>query len=408
MISSSYSGISINDPDELIDSIKKVHTKVPLTGKKTNELLALKDKQLQYLIAAIRNTPQIPENWSEDEWKEWLATLIPHRILSLLALHISTWEEKFRPPDFIYSRLIKEFHQAAIKSVLIDHQLLNLSSIFEKEKIEVIIVKGVALARSIYPDTATRISCDIDLFVQPENIKNLENILENLGYRCPEHTFDISPDIFQEEVFFTPKNMANIDIHWSIDRNFSLFDQDWLDKAFISKQLIQYNNFNFFTFNPINHLEYLAFHHIFQHDSMTFDWIMDIAYLFPKLTIEDWKIITKKSAMDNVRISLELALIIASLWSGVSLPENYNNFSNWPVPSQKEQKIMTFAKNHSIYLMSFIHIIHALKNRNDKISHIYYYIFPPKGLLYKYRKSDSILDIPCAYIRRWISFIKYF
>ena len=68
MITSEYTAIDISDSDDLINALRKLHTKVPLAGISPNDLLSLPDDLIRYLITCIRNTPVIPEEYSVKEW----------------------------------------------------------------------------------------------------------------------------------------------------------------------------------------------------------------------------------------------------------------------------------------------------------------------------------------------------
>ncbi len=407
VITSEYTAVEINESDDLIDALRKLHTKVPLTGNTQNDLFSLPDDLIRYLIAGIRNTPIIPKEFSTLDWNTWISLLKPHRILPLLAYHINLWPGECRPPPEIYDELVDEFHSALVQTMLTDRQLQFIMNGLAEVEIPTILLKGQSLARTIYPDPALRKSSDIDLLVLPEYMKQLEAVFETLGYSTPAHSFDISRFFYQEQIFFSPKKGLPVEGHWAIDCNFDIFQREWLLYAFRDRITIIEPNFRFDTLSYSHHLVYLAFHHIFQHDAITLSWIMDIAYLMKGLSEEEWAEICEDSVDNNIRISMEYALLAASLWSGYPLPEKYEDFTKWPGPSLKEQEIRRYAKSQGIHLTYFIHMMRALSNRKEKIRYLYRFIIPPTGLLMEFRRSDSIFDLLCAHIRRWRSFSRH-
>lgn len=407
MITSEYTTVDINESEDLIVALRKLHTKVPLTGNTPNDLLSIPDAMLWYLIAGIRNTPVIPEEFSIQEWNNWISLLKPHRIIPLLAYHINSWPDECRPPLEIYNQFVEEFHSALVRTMLTDRQLQSMLNALAEVEIPIILLKGQSLARSIYPDPALRQSSDIDLLVLPEHMKQLEAILENLGYSTPAYTFDISPFFYQEQIFISPKKGLPVEGHWALDCNFDIFQREWLLHAFRDRISIQEPNFRFDTLSFSNHLVYLAFHHIFQHDAISLSWIMDIAYLMKYLSLQEYQKICSDSVKNNIRVPMEYALIAGSLWSGCPIHPGYSDFSQWPHPSIKEQKIRRYAKSHGIYLLYFVHIMVALSDRREKIRYLYWFILPPTGLLMEYRRSESFFDIPCAHVRRWASFTRH-
>jgi hypothetical protein len=71
-----------------------------------------------------------------------------------------------------------------------ERQLREILDTFGRENISSLVLKGPALAWTVYPDPATRPFADIDLLVRPDQYMKARNILNQLGYRSQLDRFE--------------------------------------------------------------------------------------------------------------------------------------------------------------------------------------------------------------------------
>ncbi|MCX6688455.1 MAG: nucleotidyltransferase family protein, partial [Methanoregula sp.] len=219
-------------PRSLPERLREFHEHLPLSGDPPNALLSLSDDLLCYLIAAIRNTPCSPPDLSPDDWQNLLTLLRPYMIFPLITSHLRNWPEECQPPQKIMDYLNRVFLYAVARNLLAGRQIQAVTDALKGAGIPVILLKGHALARTVYPDPALRQSSDIDLLVQPHNIPASEEVLEKLGYVCPAKIFHISQYEHHHETFSPPGKGLPIELHWVTDNAFDLFPDGWLDDAF--------------------------------------------------------------------------------------------------------------------------------------------------------------------------------
>ena len=389
------------------DVLRNFHKELPLAGDPPNALLTLPDDLLSYLIAAIRNTPRSTPDLSLDAWHNLLALLQPHGIFPLIAFHVRTWPEECRPPQEIMEDLDQLFVMGAVRNLRAGRQIQVVTDALKDATIPVILMKGPALARTVYPDPALRQSNDIDLLVQPHNLPAAEEILEKLGYGCPAKTHDISYEL-HHDVFTLPGKGLPIELHWVTDRAFDMVPEGWLDDAFSRRISIRSGDLSCDTFSHPDHLLYLAFHNVFLHGSMRLDWLYDTSLLMKQLTTADaWKELGRQSVEHHVRIPMELALSAATLWTGYELPEGAGDFSTWPAPCKREERLMKYSYTPRRSLFSEVYLLlQARPGIREKLRCGYRLVIPPPQLLTSYRKSSSRADIPLAHFRRWSRFLK--
>jgi len=261
------------------DAVREFHEDLPLDGDPCNALLSLPDDLLEYVIALMKNAPRHPPVMSLTEWSALPGLLRPHWIIPLLAWNLRSWPEEFRPPREIVSDFEQGFLQGAAGNLLDGRQIRVILTALQEGGIPALLIKGHALARTVYPDPAVRQSSDIDILVRPEDIPAGAAILEKLGYSCPVQSFDLHREGYHSQNFYPPGPGSAVDLQWSLSMQFGRFLEEDLDAAFKRKISITSGDLTFDTLSPRDHLLYQVFHTVFQHHSLRLSWIADVALL---------------------------------------------------------------------------------------------------------------------------------
>jgi len=92
-----------------------------------------------------------------------------------------------------------------------------------RQGIAVIVLKGAALAETVYPHPAVRPMGDIDLLVRPEAVQAMDDALTALGYDFVDHG---RPKVFWRtqhyHLTFQPPSASPlvlpIEVHWALGR----------------------------------------------------------------------------------------------------------------------------------------------------------------------------------------------
>lgn len=404
IIPSVFNPIGSLDSESIITNIKKIHEKVPLEGKNPNELLTLPNDLLLYLIFGMRDTPIKAPSYPIDIWTHFLDLIRPHNIL-IFGYNISVWPEECQPPSIIMRELIDEIHNATANSMLMDLQLNKVFKALTDGEIPVILYKGQSLARSMYPDPAVRISQDVDLLIEPKNMSKAIIFMKRLGYLIPKKSLPGALHYDADQQFYPPKKwMHHIEIHWSADHNYKFFYEGWLDNAFKHSLNVKTKNVSIITLNNIDHLSSLIFHHFIRHDSIRLDWIMDLSYLFKSLNNDEWDKMVDLSIMNNIRIPLEMGVILSSLYFEFTVPRKYSNYSEWPEPSLKEIKIWDQLLFFPAFLREPIFILKATNSICCKFYCIYRIIFSSIVFLFMIYREDYYKDNLFINIRNFFRF----
>ncbi|MGB9176211.1 MAG: nucleotidyltransferase family protein [Methanoregula sp.] len=389
-------------------TLRLFHQSHPLAGEVPNAILSIPDDLLIYLTGVLRDIPSPPPRVSSNDWNNLLSLLRSHWIIPLVAATVAAWPEEYRPPPAVLSDLRQARLSGKARTILTGRQCSTIISALQEAGIPVLLIKGPALARTLYSDPSLRQSSDIDLLVKPRDFERCEEVMADLGYTTTARTFRISRHAFHHQAFLPHGPGVLTEIHWNPDFGFNFFAASWVDAAFDHKIAVSAQDLSFETMSPVDHLLYLVFHNMIQHNHVRLDWIGDIARLSRQLHApEDWETLLSQSVQCHLRIPLELALQEAGLWMGSALPHPYSDPATWPEPSPRERRLWKYAITQETSRRSLMHLhLEGLPGIREKVDYCYRLIIPPAHLMTKYRSNRSSLDIPAAHVRRWISIVK--
>lgn len=86
------------------------------------------------------------------------------------------------PPD-VMNRLQQLYLGSTGRSTIIRHELEEVLTALRDAKLDVIVLKGAALAGTVYRDPALRPMCNVDLLVRKEDIEKACRVLLGIGCR---------------------------------------------------------------------------------------------------------------------------------------------------------------------------------------------------------------------------------
>lgn len=165
------------------------------------------------------------------EWEEIVATAWQHGVASLLFHNLQSLGGSVAPGAVHLLR--KAYVRAAFRNQSHFEAIAALLDRFSSAVIDVVLLKGAALAGQIYRDSGLRPFADIDLLVREEHIDQAKTILLHAGYA-------IAPELLSER--FNRKYHINIplvrrgekpihiELHWRLNDPFggAGFDYDAL------------------------------------------------------------------------------------------------------------------------------------------------------------------------------------
>ncbi len=375
--------------------MESIHPSMKLCGTTDTTLLDVPEQLLTYVRSVLQDESPLAPEASVDEWSSLLNFLRANWMIPFVYRRIGSLPQECRPPETITDEMRQDFLFSVVRSLHMERQLQEIIEALQEEGVRVLVLRGPALAFSLYEDAAMRPSCDLDLLVLPEQVVQARGILEDLGYRCLAKRFETARDFFREECFIHHENPGNkfpVDLHWVHWELHPFFkgseEVDILD-LFQRGWKVETPTLAFETLDPVDYLIHSAIHLIMIHkNEMRLSWIYDTALLAQHLQVpDDWETLQERSVAWRARLPLEHCLKMAQVWAGLELPDGFDDFSTWPRPTEDEAAVWEDTMRHH-----WVTILLRL-------------LFPhPDIVRFCYPTSSNWL-LPLAYVRRWLRWI---
>jgi hypothetical protein len=348
---------------------------------------------------------------SIEQWIRLTDILNHNRIIPFLYSRIGVLPENLRPPKYITNIMREYFLASRVRNIKMDKQLERLLLVFKQEQVKVLVMKGPAIAWSVYPDPAMRPYDDIDLLVLPSQFVKAREVMEILGYRCEAKIFEIFKDVqFEEHFHYRGRSIKEllVEIHWDLHRFYGAKQNIALDDLFHNAITVNTPVFSFEIFNPIDALMHMVSHTGFSHTKdIRLSWICDIAQISSRLEIpEDWLLLQRRSVEWGIRLLLEKFLKMAEAWNGIKIPDKFADFSCWPKPSKIELVLWPhITKRHESALSMLKLRIPGNLGFFERMHLLFCLILPKPDHVrvdfpYRYK-----WQIPWSYIQYWLKWL---
>jgi len=166
-------------------------------------------------------------------------------------------------------------------NIIAYHEAERIISSFNRDKIPVIVLKGLALADFIYPHIGMRKMTDIDILIKNKDLSCVCERLENLGFKLqPGHSSFLF--LKQESV------PIYVDLHTGIPY---LKEQDIWDTT----RTVQINEIEVKTLSLEQSIIYFCYHLAVSHASVENRWFEDIHRFIEKYGVQiHWQYIVEK------------------------------------------------------------------------------------------------------------------
>jgi hypothetical protein len=288
-----------------------------------------KEEEL-FLRMVLSSNDVFPKLWQE--WKERVALdsldkatskLIPFLYLRLKELNLANDETK---------RIEGVYRFTWHKNLLVIDAARKVISLFNRENIPVILLKGVPLLAKVYENTGARSIGDADILVDPACFKKAVDIMKaNSWQYIYDSPFAISKlsgplaDKYIEEItFFNDRNIL-IDIHRSL---FSYLFKENREHPMsydeISKYSIECDVKGTKCRMPCNEdmIIHIVVHGSRQVYQRTLRWVLDVVSIIRTMTI-DWEFLLERIKKFDVAVELGVAFSYILKNYSIPVPESF-------------------------------------------------------------------------------------
>lgn len=344
------------------------------------------------LLYCCRTENGDPLKLRDIDWNIFLKKAQIEGISPLVFSRLPELNKHFDIPEYVAGELKKDYYLSATKNALIFEELKRVLALFNQKGIQVIVMKGAALAETVYGNPALRSMSDVDLLVKKENIHQVDKLLKKLGYSPADRSVD---DIDFTSTYLTTldyrnpsKNSPSFHIHWhfvnSTIPNESYIGYIKMDDIWQAAVRTNIANIETWVMSPYHLIIHLSEHALrVTHSLSKLSYFCDIDrtinYYGKSL---DWDILVRDTIRFNLNKMVYTTLYFSAYFIKANVPEDVLLKLKPERLSIPEKIFMRkTAENKRIPGMSYLIHLSMNKGLAKKLKFVGRTLFPPKDIL---------------------------
>jgi hypothetical protein len=267
-----------------------------------------REELLQAMCAVVTGGECACDSLPVADWRRLVELAEGHGMAPLLfwSLALDGWPAN--APEDARRRLERSFYTSTAANIVLLDELKRILKALNAQGIPVIVLKGAALAPTVYPDPALRPMRDLDLLVRPKDLDAALAALKRLGYR------GLMRNYFRYHVFMQGGTGGEtaVELHWSLIDYAGRQEAGTVERLWGGAEILRLEGgAEALALNPAAHLAYLCDHLWKQHGGgLRLLWCFDIHLLASSGRV-DWEAVIAAArascSQTAVRESLGLA-----------------------------------------------------------------------------------------------------
>ena len=360
------------------------------------------DKLHHALIQALNDQNDLPwRSFNASEWGAFVKLAQSEGVSGLIHTASRTGGWGAEMPEGVRNDLAKAYYRTAASNQILFHELDRILLALGEANVPVIVLKGAALAPTLYDDIAHRPMNDLDLLVQPDDLFTSVRALRDIDYQQQKITYHVV-------MAGGADHHTNLELHWcSLPTKSGATSADawfWEQTRPFKPRELPYHP-HAYSLSPTANLLYLAAHLSLAHgtDTPRMIWCYDIDLLVrEKGPVIDWDLLVERTAVYGWGWALYASLAAAQerfatpIPAGV--PEALSNRQPGDFSSQEDQEMDVQTQFARAYTR------HALRSLGwwGRLRVVLGMLFPSKNYMkQKYQPQPGWLW-PINYLYRWV------
>lgn len=296
-------------------------------------------------------------------------------------------------PKHIWEEMESYYYLVAVRNTLLYQKLADILASFNKAGIEVMLLKGAALAANVYGNVALRPMADVDLLVKKENLSCVDATLKNIGYSSIDRSVEeIKPRLVSYLTTFDYQNSAqdspSLHIHYhfvnSTIPTHSYIDKIKIEKIWQEAGQVEILGVKTLVMAPHQLLIHLAEHSLrVTHSFSRLSYFCDIneAINFYRKRL-DWNRLVNQSFEFNLNRMVYFSLYFTAKFLNTAIPEEIL-YALKPPRFGWEEKIFVWLVARDKRFPGLSYLLHLAMNKGllEKGRFILRTLFPPRQIL---------------------------
>jgi hypothetical protein len=261
------------------------------------------------------------DGFTSRDWRNWQKGVETEGVASLIWSEFQQGGWPSAVPDGVRSFLRNAYYNSTAHNTLLYRELDRLLTAFSGTGIPVVVLKGAALAVTIYPEIGLRPMGDLDLLVPEAQIDDAVRVVSQLGYDLEGTLQGLNPSLVRRmgtEVNFQGGRRIPVlvELHWSLiggqeSRYQPVMEWFWERIETFKPGNELPGSGEVLCLSPTANLPYLASHLVLKHGGLRerLLWYYDIYQLLDRWGDRlDWDILLDAAVLFNWESALSEAL----------------------------------------------------------------------------------------------------
>ncbi|MBW7884286.1 MAG: nucleotidyltransferase family protein [Caldilineaceae bacterium] len=369
-----------------------------------DESLSPSELLLAQIIRSVLFAGAVPVPAFQDiDARELVIQAHTHRVAPLLYVALKQLQLFDQLPNAAGHVLQRSFMQNMRRNGWKYGELYKVLDQLEASATPVVLLKGAAVAATIYPNQHYRAIGDLDFLIHKQDLPRVAEILTGMGYSAQrEVAAGFRQENLGEEIFIRQDPMpCSMEPHWhlfSLPYYTRLVPIDWFWQH---TEPVEIGHRQALIFAPTAQLLHLTAHYYLHHGGNHLRWTCDMALLLARHgpTI-DWPTLVEAATRFEVLQSLKSSLAqVAAVW-GVEAPPAAEALLSRARPGLKEQVNFAIVAVRTMDARNLWDAATAPGVRG-KLRYLRQLFFPSAEYMRRrYGMRDQRL-LPFYYLRRW-------
>jgi hypothetical protein len=337
---------------------------------------------------------------SDDGLADWLEQ-------NAITLDYIRWLQAQGVASFVYYRLqqahllcrLDETVVAALQSIsyveqaqsiLLIEELDQLLTDLRNAQLEPVVLKGMALALTVYPLPYTRPMADIDLLIDHSEVETIKRVFTARGYGdmgLQNERLSAFPSHLHVWREYPGGQRLTVEAHWNLFHESTYRDIN-LDNLRARIQHVREGERTLLMLEPIDHLLYACGHLLVHHAyGWIAIWLLDLRLIVERYSASwDWSQVIARAQGLKLCGALAYWLEIAEAWCGPFLTPEIRDRLGAIVPDPEEMWYLTAAQGDTLRVWQVFQQRGHGRGMREKLRLYRQILFPPWTYMqYRYR-----------------------
>lgn len=163
---------------------------------------------------SILNPSPEQKNIAHFNWKRILISAINNGVAPLIYHSLKKSGNKTSIPVEVYTRFKQEYEKSAANNVHYEITLSKMVTELRAKGTEIILLRGLSIAHSHYPNPALRQIRDLDLFIRPRDFQHIHHLMRLWDFKIKYPEEGKMPFIRGRKRFCQQASNREIQFHW--------------------------------------------------------------------------------------------------------------------------------------------------------------------------------------------------